>query len=138
MKEITITIKSEMENITNMRNVVVSLISNKNQTISFINELKTIISEAITNAIVHGYDNDQTKDIIIKIKMDDKGIDIIIDDFGKGIEDVSQAREALFTTNKENERSGLGFTIMELFSTKLEVKSKVNEGTSIHIYKEFE
>ena len=138
MKEITISFKSEMENILNMRNMVASLVATKNQTLTFINELKTIVSEGVTNAIIHGYDSDPNKDIIIKTKMDDKGINIEIIDFGIGIEDIELARQVLYTSKKENDRSGLGFTIMELFSTNFDVKSNKDTGTILDIYKAFE
>lgn len=138
MKEILIKIKSEMENIQNMRNMIQALVANKNQTLTFINELKTIVSEGITNAIIHGYDEKDDMDIDLKIKMNEDGIYIIIEDYGKGIKDVNQAREVLFTTMKTQDRSGLGFTIMELFSTNFLVESELGKGTRLTIYKAFE
>lgn len=116
MKQMEITFKSELEAIPNLRGMIASLISNKNQTISFINEVKTIVSEGITNAIIHGYNENNDKDIKLRIKFDDEGLYIEIEDYGIGIENISQAREVLFSTMKSKDRSGLGFTIMELFS----------------------
>lgn len=138
MKEITIICKSELESIANVRGMISALLASKNQTITFINEVKTIVSEGVTNAIIHGYNEDDSKDIIIKTKTDDSGISISIEDFGAGIEDIEKAKEVLFSTMKSKDRSGLGFTIMELFSTKFNVISKVGEGTKLEIYKEWE
>ena len=74
MKQMEITFKSELEAIPNLRGMIASLISNKNQTISFINEVKTIVSEGITNAIIHGYNENNDKDIKLRIKFDDEGL----------------------------------------------------------------
>lgn len=124
MKQMEITFKSELEAIPNLRGMIASLISNKNQTISFINEVKTIVSEGITNAIIHGYNENNDKDIKLRIKFDDEGLYIEIEDYGIGIENISQAREVLFSTMKSKDRSGLGFTIMELFSNQFDVISE--------------
>ena len=132
MKQMEITFKSELEAIPNLRGMIASLISNKNQTISFINEVKTIVSEGITNAIIHG------KDIKLRIKFDDEGLYIEIEDYGIGIENISQAREVLFSTMKSKDRSGLGFTIMELFSNQFDVISEKGVGTILKIFKAWE
>lgn len=138
MKEMEITFKSELEAIPNLRGMIASLISNKNQTISFINEVKTIVSEGITNAIIHGYNENDDKDIKLRIKFDDEGLYIEIEDYGVGIENISQAREVLFSTMKSKDRSGLGFTIMELFSNQFNVISTPGEGTILKIFKAWE
>ena len=138
MKELKIICKSELESISNVRGMVSSLLANMNQTISFINEVKTIVSEGITNAIIHGYNEDDDNDIIVRVKTDNAGISISIEDFGAGIEDINQAKEVLFSTMKSKDRSGLGFTIMELFSTKFNVISELGKGTKLEIYKEWE
>lgn len=138
MKELVIKFKSEMESIVNLRNMITSLVVNKNQTLNFMNELKTIVSEAVTNAIIHAYDAKDDEDIMIKVATDQNGIYLEITDFGKGIKDIEEAREVLFSTKKDEERSGLGFTILELFSTNFEISSVINEGTTLSIYKEWE
>lgn len=135
MKQMEITFKSELEAIPNLRGMIASLISNKNQTISFINEVKTIVSEGITNAIIHGYNENNDKDIKLRIKFDDEGLYIEIEDYGIGIENISQAREVLFSTMKSKDRSGLGFTIMELFSNQFDVISEKGVGTILKIFK---
>lgn len=138
MKQMEITFKSELEAIPNLRGMIASLISNKNQTISFINEVKTIVSEEITNAIIHGYNENNDKDIKLRIKFDDEGLYIEIEDYGIGIENISQAREVLFSTMKSKDRSGLGFTIMELFSNQFDVISEKGVGTILKIFKAWE
>lgn len=138
MKQMEITFKSELEAIPNLRGMIASLISNKNQTISFINEVKTIVSEGITNAIIHGYKENNDKDIKLRIKFDDEGLYIEIEDYGIGIENISQAREVLFSTMKSKDRSGLGFTIMELFSNQFDVISEKGVGTILKIFKAWE
>lgn len=138
MKQMEITFKSELETIPNLRGMIASLISNKNQTISFINEVKTIVSEGITNAIIHGYNENNDKDIKLRIKFDDEGLYIEIEDYGIGIENISQAREVLFSTMKSKDRSGLGFTIMELFSNQFDVISEKGVGTILKIFKAWE
>lgn len=138
MKEMEIIFKSELEAIPNLRGMIAALISNKNQTISFINEVKTIVSEGITNAIIHGYNENDDKDIKLRIKFDDEGLYIEIEDYGVGIENISQAREVLFSTMKSKDRSGLGFTIMELFSNRFDVISTPGEGTILKIFKAWE
>lgn len=138
MKQMEITFKSELEAIPNLRGMIASLISNKNQTISFINEVKTIVSEGITNAIIHGYNENNDKDIKLRIKFDDEGLYIEIEDYGIGIENISQAREVLFSTMKSKDRSGLGFTIMELFSNQFDVISEKCVGTILKIFKAWE
>lgn len=138
MKQMEITFKSELEAIPNLRGMIASLISNKNQTISFINEVKTIVSEGITNAIIHGYNENNDKDIKLRIKFDDEGLYIESEDYGIGIENISQAREVLFSTMKSKDRSGLGFTIMELFSNQFDVISEKGVGTILKIFKAWE
>ena len=107
----------------------------KNPTITFINELKTVISEITTNSIVHGYDGDESKSIEIFVVIEDEKFSCIFKDFGKGIEDVDKAKEPLYSTKKDEERSGLGFTIMEMFTDLLIVNSTLNKGTEVYFEK---
>lgn len=129
--EIHIKFISKRGNISIIRNAVAALLIDSNPTITFLNELKTVISEAITNCIVHGYDNQENKFIEMTVKVDDEKVSCEIIDYGKGIEDITQAREPLYSTKKDEERSGLGFTIMEMFCDTFEVESAVNQGTKL-------
>lgn len=113
--EVRMTFLSKRCNIAVIRNMLGAMLVENNPTVTFINELKTVVSEAITNAIVHGYDNreDQYIEMNVFVKPEMVCIDIL--DKGVGIEDISLAREALYSTKADEERSGLGFTIMEMF-----------------------
>ena len=99
-------------------------------TLDELGDIKTAVSEAVTNAIVHGYP-DQLGKIVMKLKLlENNTIEITVRDWGKGIEDIQQARQPLFTTGGE-ERSGMGFTIMESFMNRLTVKSTSGRGTTV-------
>ena len=100
-------------------------------------DIKCAVSEAVTNSIVHGY-RDSVGMIYITVKTADNGtVSITIRDRGCGIPDVKKAREPLFTTDSEGERSGLGFTVMESFCDKVRVTSKVGRGTTVVLIKKF-
>ena len=133
--EISIKFLSKKDNIQIIRNLVSVMIIDNNPTVTFINELKTVISEIVTNSIVHGYLNDETKYINLYMVMDDMKIAFRITDNGVGIDDVEKAKEPLYSTKRNEERSGLGFTIMELFTDNLIVNSEINKGTEIYFEK---
>jgi stage II sporulation protein AB (anti-sigma F factor) len=135
--EIFMKFTSKKENIGLIRNVVSSLILDKNPTLTFINELKTVISEIVTNCVVHGYESDESKEIELFVVLDDEKISCIIKDTGKGIEDIEKAKEPLYSTKKDEERSGLGFTIMELFTDLLVVNSNIGKGTEVYFEKKW-
>ena len=103
-------------------------------TLDELGDIKTAVSEAVTNAIVHGYP-DQLGRIAVKLKLlTNNTLEITIRDWGRGIADIQQARQPLFTTGGE-ERSGMGFTIMESFMDKLTVKSTPGRGTTVTMRK---
>lgn len=112
------------------RVAVAAFVSQLDPTIEEISDIKTAVSEAVTNAIVHGYEN-KIGIITIHVHIKEREITIQVKDRGNGIEDVQKAREALFTTKSDAERSGMGFTIMESFMDKLIVRSKVGKGTTV-------
>ena len=103
-------------------------------TISELPDVKTAVSEAVTNAIIHGYEND-TGMVELFCGYVGKHIYIEVADTGKGIENVEQAREPLYTSKPEMERSGMGFTIMETFMENVRIESRVGEGTRIFMEK---
>ena len=114
---------------------VAAFVSSLDPTIEEIADIKTAVSEAVTNSIIHGYEN--TEGIIkINCKIHDNCILIEISDNGKGIEDIETAKEPLYTSKPNLERSGMGFTIMESFMDKLEIESVLNLGTKITMKKE--
>lgn len=98
-------------------------------------DIKCVVSEAVTNCIVHGY-RDVVGTIYITVALFDEGIvKIEVRDKGVGIADIKKARAPLFTTDASNERSGMGFTVMESFCDKVRVRSKIGKGTTVVMYK---
>ena len=116
------------------RITVASFASQLDPSIEEISDIKTAVSEAVTNCIIHGY---ESKEGTIKIEctLSKKTIEIIITDNGKGIENIEKAKTPLYTTKPELERSGMGFTIMESFMDELKVESILGMGTKITMKK---
>lgn len=116
------------------RITVAAFVSQLDPTIEEIADIKTVVSEAVTNCIIHGYENNEG---IIKIncKIEGRKIIIEISDTGKGIENVDIAKEPLYTTKADLERSGMGFTIMESFMDELKVESILGLGTKVTMTK---
>ena len=117
------------------RAAVAAFVSQLDPTAVEIADIKCAISEAVTNAIVHGYRNSQGYIHINVWLIEGRIVKIEIRDRGCGIEDVKLARQPLYTTDRESERSGMGFTVMESFMDKIKVTSKVGKGTSVVLYK---
>lgn len=116
------------------RIAVASFTATLDPTIEEISDIKTAVSEAVTNSIIHGYEKTHGK-VIIKARIKNNVVEIEIIDQGKGIENIEKAREPLFTTKPEEERSGMGFTIMESFMDEVKVTSKIGQGTTIFMKK---
>ena len=116
------------------RIAVAAFASQLDPTIEELADIKTAVSEAVTNCIIHGYDEKQG---IVKIisKLKENEIIIEISDKGKGIENIDEAKEPLYTTKPNLERSGMGFTIMESFMDKMEVESVLGLGTKVTMSK---
>lgn len=119
------------------RVTVSAFVAQLDPTIDQIADIKTAVSEAVTNAIIHGYENKEGV-ITIKCKIIDKTIEIQVIDKGKGIENVEMARQALYTSKPDLERSGIGFTIMESFMDELEIESTPMLGTTVIMRKNLE
>ncbi len=134
--EMKLEIPSKSQNESFARVVVAAFASQLDPTISELTDVKTSVSEAVTNAIIHGYENNPGI-VIIKCRIEDNKLFVEIIDKGKGIEDVELARQPLYTSKPELERSGMGFTVMETFMDTLEVESVPGEGTSVKMIKEF-
>ncbi|MCL2574195.1 MAG: anti-sigma F factor [Defluviitaleaceae bacterium] len=119
------------------RVAVAAFAAQLNPILAEITEIKTAVSEAVTNAIIHGYEKagDTEQMVHIKCAIVDREIVIEISDSGIGIDDIDQAREPLYTSKPEMERSGMGFTVMEEFMDGMEVVSRVGEGTTIVLRK---
>ena len=112
------------------RITVAAFASQLDPTIEELSDIKTAVSEAVTNCIIHGYEN-TTGIVKVECKLKDNWIEIEISDTGKGIEDVELARRPLYTSKANLERSGMGFTIMESFMDDVSVKSVVGLGTKV-------
>lgn len=119
------------ENESFARNLAVSFSSNASPTIPQLADIKCVVSEAVTNAIVHGYKNFKGVVEMTMKRYDNGEIVISVKDKGVGIEDIAKARVPLFTTDETGERSGMGFSIMESMSDSLTVRSKPGKGTTV-------
>ena len=119
------------------RMAVMAFMTDMNPTLEQLEDVKTAVSEAVTNAIIHGYEEKGGK-IQMTAALENGQLEITIVDKGVGIENISQAMQPLFTTRPEGERSGMGFSFMEAFMDRVEVKSSPGNGTSVHMWKSFQ
>lgn len=127
---------SRSENESLARVAVASFVAQLDPTMEELTELKTAVSEAVTNAIIHGYE-DRDGEVRIECALTDNTVTIVIEDEGVGIPDVEEARQPMYTSRPELERSGMGMTIMESFVDSLEVESTVGRGTRVTMIKTF-
>lgn len=118
-----------------LRSAIGAYAARMNPTLELISDIKTAVSEAVTNAIVHGYSCDPDGIIAVNCEIEDGKLTIEVQDFGSGIADVQEAMRDFFTTKANDERSGLGFTIMKSFMDNLEVYSEPGEGTLVKMEK---
>ena len=132
--KMVIRFKSISENVSFARVVVGSFATQLDPDMQQLTDIKTAVSEAVTNSIIHGYD-DENGDVEITCTLFSDEIQIKIVDFGKGIEDLDMARKPFYSSCEGDERSGMGFTLMEMFSDKLNVESKKGDGTTVEINK---
>ena len=129
-KDITLEFLSRSANEAVARGAVACFAAQLDPTLEELGDIKTAVSEAVTNAIVHAYP-DRLGRIVVKARvLEDNILEISVRDWGKGIDDVDRARQPLFTTGGE-ERSGMGFTIMESFMDRLTVRSGQGKGTRV-------
>ena len=119
------------------RTVAAAFVLELDPTVDQLSEIKTAVSEAVTNAIIHGYTGSDGN-VVMEGNIYDSTVELTISDEGVGIPDIRRAREPLFTGKPEMERSGMGFTIMEAFMDSVEVMSEVGKGTQISMRKKIE
>ena len=128
-------IESKLENVSLVRVMVASFLSRMNITLDELSDIKTAVSEAVTNSIEHGYNLENTGEVEVIIKLgnldDMTYFWVQIIDQGIGIEDIALATTPTYTTKPELEHAGMGFTIMETFMDEVVIDSKSNEGTSV-------
>lgn len=116
------------------RGVVALFCTELEPSLSEINDIKTAVSEAVTNSVVHDYNNKGGK-IVLEVKIINRTIDIVVTDFGVGISDIEMALQPFYTTKSDEEHSGMGFTLMDSFMNKLEVKKNTPSGLIVHMQK---
>ncbi|MEK3797624.1 anti-sigma F factor [Peribacillus sp. FSL H8-0477] len=117
------------------RVTVAAFIAQLDPALDELTEIQTVVSEAVTNSIIHGYENDPNGMVYISVMIEGDVVEIIFRDEGLGIDDVGEATQPLYTTKPELERSGMGFTIMENFMDEMHVISHKGEGTIIRLKK---
>ncbi|MCD1260742.1 anti-sigma F factor [Paenibacillus athensensis] len=138
MNFMTLQFASRSENEGFARVAVASFVSQLDPTLNELTDIKTVVSEAVTNAIIHGYDNRKDGVITIATRIEGDKVFITVEDNGAGIADLEQAKQPLYTSKPELERSGMGFTIMENFMDEVEVATAVGSGTKITMMKRIE
>lgn len=131
--EMTLEFPSKSQNESFARTAVVAFLLPLDPTVMELNDIRTAVSEAVTNAVIHGYGN-KTGKITLRCSLSGRQVVITVKDYGAGIADVEKAREPLFTT-RPAEGCGLGFTVIESFMDRLDVISQVGEGTTVRMEK---
>lgn len=134
LNEMKLTIKALSENEGFARSTVCAFCVGANLSLDDLTEIKTAVSEAVTNCVVHAYPN-TVGDIKINAKITNEKIIISISDEGVGIDDIEKAKEPFYTTKPNEERSGMGFTVMESFMDKLIIKQNKKNGVTVFMEK---
>lgn len=137
MNKIELKFSACLENEPFVRTAISAFILPLNPDLDELSEVKTIVSEAVSNAIIHGYECNPNKDVYLRAKIIDNSLEIIIQDYGIGIEDLDQALTFSFSTKKYQERAGMGFSIMKTLSDKFDIRSQKDIGTTVTITKNF-
>lgn len=125
---------SRAENEAFARTVIAAFMTRLDPTVEEMNDVKTAISEAVTNSIIHGYPNRDGR-IILEAALKGEELTVSIIDYGEGIENIAQALEPMYSGNPQLERSGMGFSFMEVFMDSLYVESKKQQGTTVTMTK---
>ncbi len=134
--EMTLTFSAVADNEAFARNAVAAFCVGLDPTIDQLNDIKTAVSEAVTNSIVHAYPNGAgDKFVTVRTTIEDNTVHIVVSDEGVGIDDVDKAMQPFYTTKPEQERSGMGFTVMESFMDELSVERNTPTGTVIKMSK---
>ena len=128
---------ARIENEAFARTVAASFIAPLNPTMDELIQVKTIISEAVANAIIHGYNGQSEGQVYLRLETLDHELHIEVEDYGVGIQDINQACQPLYTTRQDLERSGMGMTIMDSLSDQMQIESIPEQGTKLVISKRF-
>lgn len=132
--EMEIRFDSRSENEGFARVAVAAFMTQLNPTVEEVADVKTAVSEAVTNAIIHGYEG-EVKKVTIRCRIEENVFVVEVSDRGKGIENIEEAMQPMFTTLPEQDRSGMGFAFMEAFMDSLEVESSPGNGTIVKMKK---
>ncbi|NLK94026.1 MAG: anti-sigma F factor [Clostridiales bacterium] len=133
--KVKIEFESKSQNEGFARVAIAAFASQLDPTVEEISDIKTAISEAVTNSIIHGYEGNDNGIIEIEAEIKDKTITVKVIDYGRGIKDISKAVEPLYTSRPDLERSGMGFTVMDTFMDSMEVESEEGKGTKVVLTK---
>ena len=133
--KVKIEFESKSQNEGFARVAIAAFASQLDPTVEEISDIKTAISEAVTNSIIHGYEGNDNGIIEIEAEIKDKTITVKVIDYGRGIKDISKAVEPLYTSRPYLERSGMGFTVMDTFMDSMEVESEEGKGTKVVLTK---
>ena len=132
VNEMKLRLPARSENEGAARSAISAFVAILNPTVEELGDVRLAVSEAVTNAIVHAYDGDESGLIYISVRLyENREISVEIADKGCGIENVERAKEPFYTTGNSEERCGMGFLVMQSFMDSLSVKSKVGRGTSV-------
>ena len=137
MNEFKLKLLSKTGNESFARSCVSAFCLELNPTLEEINDIKTAVSEAVTNCIVHAYNSQEGKYIDLSVRLENGKVEIIIEDEGCGIDDVEKAIQPFYTTKPDQERSGMGFTLIKTFMDKVDIISQKDKGTKVIMQKEF-
>lgn len=133
----TVTFDAISENEAFARMAVSAFLVGANPMVSELDDVKTAVSEAVTNAIIHGYE-EKVGYVLMRCILKEKQLTVCVQDFGQGIADIARAREPFYTTKPELERSGMGFAFMETFMDHVEVTSEIGVGTTVTMTKQLQ
>lgn len=134
MSQMELTFLSRPENEAFARMVISAFLMRVNPTLSVVSEVRTAVSEAVTNAVVHAYDAPDGR-ILLRACIDGDVLTLEVEDFGRGIADVEEAMQPFFTTQPDQERTGMGFALMQSFMDVVRVQSAPDCGTVVHMEK---
>ena len=138
MNKMELKISATVENEAFVRTAISAFSLSLNPSLDEISDLKTIISEAVSNAIIHGYNCDSSKDVYIKAVISNNKMQITINDYGIGIKNLKEAMNPNYSSKKNDERAGMGFSIMKALSDDFSIRSEENIGTRVYIVKNFQ
>lgn len=131
MNEMHIRIKARKENEAVIRTSAVAFLMHLNLSMETMMEIKTMLAEGFVNALIHGYEMDETKDVQVSFAYDDESITLIIQDDGVGISDIDKCMQPLYTSKPALERSGMGLSIMSSFADEFQITSNPNQGCKV-------